>query len=533
MGVVVEAGRVEEVRGAVEVLDRVWRAEPGRGEADWDLDRLVGEVTGAGGVVSAGERELLLGVVTRAVAAGRAGSMAALRAFYLQSVLGVLSRAGSVMTPGGVVAAAGLGGVLPGRVDLGRKGVFDPVSGELSGLSGTAWEAGRVFPVFVSDVLAGRVEIEWAGLRHMVSFAVLGELVAHAPGRVAGMEAVLVPARVSRPVELTRSDLVRAVGNATGTTAWAPSRAVTLARSDDSPGGFAVIAHQKTPGVPAGRWIPGRPDAVVSPASDKGVLTTMTGLKIERSALTRYTLTTQGGTRAAGFDSFSHSELIAREDKGAYTTDASTTVRSTITAAGEETLRAQTLPAHDHDYYAGGHGTSDGQFGLWSQETLPTGTVKLRGHTVHGGQMGTLIKNDPAFAHTLTAHGSIHLRYCGTDEQHHLTTIDPLRTDRPTQYLATTTGTRVYRNTHDIATLGPTDNLPARTAELENDPTHPTAHYEEIWPLPTRDELDRLYALSGFNPTHTNRRHLRPYVRAWTRAIRHDPHLGTPAEGPP
>ncbi|MFD9053674.1 hypothetical protein, partial [Streptomyces zaomyceticus] len=500
-----------------------------------------------GGPVAAGRLADVVRLAGRAGRAGRGGDLDALRAFYLQYRHGVLAGVACVQTPRGPVVVANLSGEVLPPTDFSRVGVAGR-SGRLEEGSGTPapWAGETILPVFLADVVGDRARIvDPAGGEHLVSFPVLGQLLVHAAGRVPGSLPVVVSLGASSPLRLARPDLVQQVAWATGALSWAASRPAGPAAGS---GGFAVLGPRRpvSQGLAVGRWLPGRPDDL-APGGAAPVgggswqVTTVTGHTITPDALMTYTLTTGGGTRVAGFDSFSDPDLAVRESEGIYSADAAVRYRITraTTSAAVGGVLSHTppvaLPTGDRDYYAGGHASADGLFRVWSQTADPvTGTPKTQGHTVHGGQYATLIKNDPAFTRSITQGGRVHLRHCGLPEQQLIRTQDPLVHDRPTQHVANTLRTRTYRSTTDIAFLGP--QTPATPGPMLENPTpegHPPPQYEEIWPLPTRDELDRLYALSGFNPTHTNRRHLRPYVRAWTRAIRHDPHLGTPAEGPP
>ncbi|MGW3152576.1 hypothetical protein ACWDG1_50150, partial [Streptomyces sp. NPDC001177] len=265
---------------AASVLDAARLADSRFSDGALDLDRLARSVLRLkpdAPVGAEGHRELLE-LVAEAHDVGRADSIWALEAFYLQQRLGVLDSREEVMTSQGPVRMRNWSGRPLLELDVNTVGVVD-AKGHLS-TQPAPWTGRLVYPVLTMDGSGadGMLIPTSAGDPMWVDAPVVRELLRHDQWRPADGQVI-----TDAPVGGRGPGLARTLAEGTGKRAWTPSGIIRPTTGPHSP--LPILAFHTQPESPAGQWIPGDPslDAATRPDA-RGTMVTVTGEVIPDTA---------------------------------------------------------------------------------------------------------------------------------------------------------------------------------------------------------------------------------------------------------
>ncbi|MGC9502017.1 lonely Cys domain-containing protein, partial [Streptomyces sp. WG7] len=250
--------------------------------------------------VGVGDLWMLYDVAQEAWAAGRAGSVVAVAAFYLDRHLGVLSGPGRVATPDGWV---------PGRNWLRPPVPFDPDHGGYAGgrREVMKWAGQRPYVLLASGSSGGVWVVDRARVSHWLGAEELAELLKHDPVMPTDGPVVFFVSRAGQGgLELPRlvADRLAMGPGGRNRVVWATDGDLVFETSSQTGFDRLVLDDSRRGEAPVGKWIPSRPGYVLRGAGS-GFFRTVDGQVISDRHVAWHAILDKDGTRIIGRSSMS------------------------------------------------------------------------------------------------------------------------------------------------------------------------------------------------------------------------------------
>ncbi|PJE96269.1 hypothetical protein CUT44_18870, partial [Streptomyces carminius] len=440
----------------------------------------------------------LSSVVTHAVQANRAGSVAALAAFHLDDYRGVFMGPDGVNTPNGRLPGRNWLGTAVEPLNLDRVGVFD---GELL-LEDAKWAGERPYVLLAEgDEEAIGVRGQTGGV-YWVEAEELAELLRHDPVMPPdGPVVFLVDRAGAGGLELPRLVADRLGG--ANRTVWTTNRYLVYRRSARTGDIHALLDDYRPGRVPVGHWIPSRPGYVLPPGTAPGYFRTVDGQEYPDSRLTRYTILTGDGMDVLGWSSESAQDTAeAEKDEYPYMSAVRHWRRNYWNRDVRGPLHA--LEGPEIGYWVVGHGSREGV-----ALHLDDGTAVRVDH----GELGGIMRRRPSFR-KLRADQAAQVHFCHVGGQ--APGSDPLAVPRNGQKTANIAGSMVRATPTQVRLKHPVGGDPA-ALWLRNTTDEPEVVPRVFHPEPSGEGLlelaDRHLGLDHLPPVERQERALR-MVRA-------------------
>jgi hypothetical protein len=306
-------GRFSEYLAGLEVLEAVRAADAELRRQPLDasvLKKMAHRVLrlSAGQPVGIGDLWKLYGVVQDAWSAGRAGSVVAIAAFYLDRYLGVFSGPKHVKTYNGRVRGRNWWPEPVTPFDPTRVGTYAGDGGVR--LEYTKWSDSKPYVLLAEGNRKGVMAVGRDGT-YWVEAEELAELLRYDPAMPATGPVVLFVDRAAEGgLEFPRLVADRLGGE--NRVVWATSGELTFVSNPGTGQHFGVLKHRR-PVAPVGTWIPSRPGEV-SPPGRRAEFRARNGQVYADSDLMRYMLPTEDGMDVHGWGSYTPEEAAAREE---------------------------------------------------------------------------------------------------------------------------------------------------------------------------------------------------------------------------